>query len=269
MVISKKTLFFPLLTRKPKFIVILKGLQYQFLSSCLKQTTRGAVSAKSSSEISCSVVFVFAFRHERLKSLPSWNWKQTPASRVLGACTITAAQRRLQRQSKYTKTLKFCDCLKKFLQTFLWIFFILEEEKRFCKRPWTEIQKACMYFQRKKELRYKRAYRSLKCNLNRNYAHTSKKDIQNLFMHLLECWWIQWSLSLGEMYCISSLHLTSKRHWSFHHKTLHETQPLDIPRDAITCLRLFGIHRLGIFSSCKDREAESPKLRQSMDYGGQ
>lgn len=54
--------FFFLLTRKPKFIVILNGLQYQFPSSCLKQTTRGAVSAKSNSWISCSVIFIFCLQ---------------------------------------------------------------------------------------------------------------------------------------------------------------------------------------------------------------
>lgn len=122
--------FFFLLRKKPKFIVILNGLQYQFLSSCLKQTTREAASAKSSSWISCSVIFVFAFRHERLKSLPSWNWKQTPARRVLGSCTITSAKKRQQRQNEYTKTLEFCDCLEKFLQAFLWIVLILEGGKK-------------------------------------------------------------------------------------------------------------------------------------------
>lgn len=91
---KKKPFYFSLLTQKPKFIVLLLVLQYQFLSSCLEQTTRGAVSAKSSTWISCSVILFFAFRHERWKSLTSWDWKQTPASGVLQVCTITTVERR-------------------------------------------------------------------------------------------------------------------------------------------------------------------------------
>lgn len=128
--------FFSSADKKTKVHCYIKWITIPVPKFLLGTDNKGSCLSKSSSWISCSVIFIFAFRHERLKSLPSWNWKQTPASRVLGACTITAAKTRWQRQNKYTKTLEFCDCLKRFLQTFFWIFLILGVGGSFCKRPW-------------------------------------------------------------------------------------------------------------------------------------